>query len=47
MQVRLTGVPDAALAGRLRVTLLAERSEPIRTTGGDAYLDVPMRGLSR
>jgi hypothetical protein len=47
MQVRLTGVPDAALAGRLRVTLLAERSEPIRTTRGDAYLDVPLRGLSR
>ena len=47
MQFRLTGVPDAALAGSLRVTLVDERFEPIRTSAGDAYLDVPLRGLAR
>jgi len=46
-QVRLAGVPDSALAGRLRVTLVDERFEPVRTSGGDAYLDIPLRGLSR
>ena len=47
MQVRLAGVPDSALAGRLRVTLVDERFEPVRTAEGGTYLDIPLRGLSR
>ena len=47
MQIRLAAIPDTALTGRLRVTLLDARSESIRTAGGDAYVDVPLRGLSR
>lgn len=47
VQVRLTAIPDAALAGPWRVALLDARSEPVPTSGGDAYVDVPLRGLSR
>ena len=47
MPVRLTGIPAAVSDDRLRVTLLDGRSEPIRTPGGDAYIDVRLRGLPR
>lgn len=46
MQVRIGGIGDPANAGRLRLTVLDQRREPIRTIGGDGDLVVPLREQS-